>query len=65
MTKTRIYKPGTRPAVNPPRTDAEARGGQSRNGAGHHGDEGEAKPFPLHCLPPVVVAMARAIASYL
>ena len=63
MKQTRIYKPGTRPVDPQPRTDGEAHSGQSRNGTGHASDEAEAKPFPLHCLPPDVEAMARAICA--
>ena len=52
--RKRIYKPGEA---------TEAHGGLSGDGAGHPSDEAEAKPFPLHCLPPAVAAMARAIAE--
>lgn len=63
MKQTRIYKPGTRQVDPQPRTDGEAHSGQSRNGTGHASGEGEAKPFPLHCLPESVGDMARAIAD--
>ena len=52
--RIRSYKPGE---------TAKGQGGHSRKGAEHSGDETEAKPFPLHCLPPSVVAMARVIAE--
>jgi len=69
----RIYKPGARGAENTQADTGEPYSGQSRNGAGHPEAEGvEAGdnlgaispiPFPLHCLPPDVEAMAQAIAE--
>jgi hypothetical protein len=65
--KPRIYKPGARSAADSQPDADKAHSGQSGNGTGHPGaeatrdDEPAAKPFPLHCLPPDVEAMAWAI----
>jgi len=59
MNKTRIFKPGTRH----PSPEQKPDSGHGANGTGHHSGEPEAKPFPLHCLPQSIGAMARAIAE--
>ena len=61
--RKRIYKPGTQPMHDESGEAAAAHSGHSCSGVGHPGDEPEAKPFPLHCLPPAVAAMARAICA--
>lgn len=59
MNQTRIFKPGTRQSTPDEKPDS----GHGNNGAGHHSGSPEAKPFPTHCLPESVAAMARAIAD--
>ena len=59
MITPRIFKPGTRR----PGAEETPDSGHGANGTGHHGGEPEAKPFPLHCLPDSIGAMARAIAD--
>jgi len=59
MITQRIFKPGTRQSTPDEKPDS----GHGSNGTGHHSGSPEAKPFPTHCLPESVAAMARAIAD--
>ena len=65
--QTRIYTPSNRSAADTQPGTETPDSGQPCNGAGHpspeQDSEPEAKPFPLHCLPPEIEAMARAIAD--
>lgn len=64
-TESRIYTPGAdgntdRELNSGPRSNRTA---EKRSATAEHIDGPASKPFPLHCLPPAIADMARAIAN--
>ncbi len=55
----KTYKPGGAGASTPQHASKQTNHGDSNNGA----ETRQAQPFPLHCLPPQIEAMARAIVN--